>query len=613
MKSILRSSRTSFHRFAALRPAPGAALRRLLPLSAAWLGFCAASAPTHASAQAGAADRADLPSPVAYVDVSEAAGLHFEHTHGGGGPTPKRYYIETMCGGVAFLDFDGDGFLDVYGVNAQNLSDPQAPRATNQLYHNRGDGTFADVTGDTRAGDDGYGMGVTAGDYDNDGDADIYVTNYGRNVLLHNGRDAATGRHAFGDIASEAAVADSLWGVGAVFLDYDVDGDLDLYVANYLDYSLADAERELRPYVARGAAAPAAMGYPHPDNFAGAPDVLYRNDGPQGRTTFTDVTRAAGVYNPTGKGMGLATADYDDDGDVDIFVANDQTENFLWENQGDGSFTDVGLISGLAYDRDGRLQSGMGADFGDFNGDGRMDMFLTVYQAESNALYVNEGGGYFAEVAYPAGLAVASLPFVSWGAAFLDYDNDGRRDIYVANGHVLDNAEVFDSSSRYRMPDQLFRNLGPDAAGKWRFVDVGDRVGDAVKAPHPSRGVAAGDYDNDGDTDLLVLYLNERAALLRNDGGNAKHWLSILTVGRSSNRDGIGARVQVRAGDLMQVDQVLAGGSYLSQGDLRLSFGLGQRSVVDEIVVRWPSGIEDRVGPVPADRMVTIVEGKGIR
>ena len=547
--------------------------------------------------------------PVSYVDVTEPAGLRFSHTHGGGGPHPKRYYIETMCGGIAFVDYDGDGYLDVYGVNAQNLSDPDAPRATNQLFHNRGDGTFADVTGRTGAGDEGYGMGVTAGDYDSDGDADLYITNFGANLLLRNEGRGPDGGRVFARATAAAGVGDSLWGVGATFLDYDNDGDLDLYVANYLDYSLADADRKLRPYVARGVEAPAAMGYPHPDNFAGAPDVLYRNDG----DTFADVTRAAGVYNPTGKGMGMTAADFDADGDVDVFVANDQTENFLWDNRGDGTFADVGLLSGMAYDRDGRLQSGMGADVGDYNGDGRMDMFLTVYQAESNALYENEGAGFFAEVAYPSGLAIPSLPYVSWGNAFLDYDNDGRLDLFVANGHVLDNAEVFDSSSQYRMPDQLFRNLGPDAGGRWQFGDVSRAAGPAVTALHATRGVAAGDYDNDGDVDLLVLYLNDRAALLRNDGGNARHWLRVRTEGRRSNRDGIGARVQVAAGDQVQVDQVLAGGSYLSQGDLRLSFGLGKRQEADWVEVRWPSGIVDRVGPVRADQTITIVEGEGIR
>ncbi len=540
---------------------------------------------------------------VRFSEVAEAAGVAFPHTHGGGGDNPRRYYIETMCGGIAFVDYDGDGYLDVYAVNGQQLAAPAAPRATNRLFHNGGDGTFADVTAAAGAGDEGYGMGITAGDYDNDGYPDLYVTNYGPNVLLQN----AAG--SFRERGVELGVADSLWSVGAAFFDYDNDGDLDLYVANYLDYSLADADRELRPYVSRGGGEVLPItGYPHPDNFDGVADVLYRND----ETGFTDITPEAGVYNPGGKGMGLAVADYDDDGDVDIFVANDQTENFLYENRGDGTFVDMGLLSGTAYDRDGRTQSGMGADFADFNGDGRLDLFLTVYQSESNALYHNDGDGFFTEVAFPVGLARPSFPYVSWGTVFLDYDNDGFRDLFVANGHVLDNAEIFDSSAEYAEPNQLFRNLGPDAAGNWHFEEVGGRVGPAITEKHPSRGVAAGDYDNDGDVDLLLLDLNERARLLRNDGSHGNHWLTVRAVGTVSNRDGVGARVRVVAGDLTQVDQVTTAGSYLSQGDLRLSFGLGRHATVDTVEVRWPSGAIDRLGPVAVDQIITITEGRGL-
>ena len=547
-----------------------------------------------------AAERTD----VTFTDVTGAAGIHFEHVHGGGGPDPKRYYIETMCGGVAFFDYDADGNLDLYATNGQHLTDPDAARVTNRLYGNQGDGTFADVTTRTGAGDEGYGMGVVAGDYDNDGDADLYVTNYGANALYRN-----DGGEAFADATAPAGVGDPSWGVGCAFLDYDGDGDLDLYVANYLEYELADADRELRPYVARGMVTASVMGYPHPDNFQGAADVLYRNDG-EGR--FTDATRTAGVYNPGGKGMGMAIADYDDDGDVDVFVANDQTENFLYQNNGDGTFADVGLTSGIAYDRDGRTQSGMGADFGDYDNDGKLDMFLTVYQAETNALYLNEGGGYFAEVGFPTGLAIPSLLYVSWGNTFLDYDNDGYRDIFVANGHVLDNAELFDSSSEYAEPNQLFRNLGANAAGRWRFGDVSSEVGTAMSTKRPSRGAASGDYDNDGDVDLFVLNLNERATLLRNDGGNRNHWLTLRTAGTASNRDGIGARVRVVAGDLVLTDQVMSGGSYLSHSDLRLSFGLVNRLRVDRIEVRWPSGIVDIAQDVPADQIVTVLEGTGL-
>ena len=537
-----------------------------------------------------------------FSDVGEAAGLIFDHTHGRADDDPARYYIETMCGGVAFFDFDADGHVDAYGVNGQHITDASQPRATNRLFRNAGDGTFVDVTEPTAAGDEGYGMGVTAGDYDGDGFDDLYVTNFGANSLL-----GSAGGRRFESVAARVGVADTLWGVGAAFLDYDNDGDLDLYVANYVDYELADAQRQLRPYVAKGTGDPTINGYPHPDNFDGAADVLFRNDG----SRFTDVTHPAGVYNAGGKGMGLAVADYDDDGDVDVFVANDRTENFLYQNSGAATFVDVGLLAGTSYDRDGRPQSGMGADFADADGDGLLDLFLTVYQAETNALYRNEGGGFFADGAYAAGLAVPSLPYVSWGAVFLDYDNDGRRDLFVANGHVLDNAELFDSASRYRQPNQLFRNLGPDAAGRLRFTDVASQVGAALAAPHPSRGVASADYDNDGDVDLLVLNLNERASLLRNDGGGAGHWLTVQVAGGPGQQHAIGARVRVVAGDLTQIDQVLTAGSYLSQSDLRVHFGLGGRTVVDTVEVRWPGGGLDRVGPLAADQIITVTTRPG--
>jgi len=537
-----------------------------------------------------------------FADVTVAAGLDFKHTHGRESQDPTRYYIETMCGGVAFFDFDADGFQDAYGVNGQYIVPTTRSPASNRLFHNRGNGTFADVTAETHAGDQGYGMGVAAGDFDGDGFSDLYLTNYGANALLQNEEG-----HRFGQVATSFGVADSLWGVGAAFFDFDNDGDLDIYLANYVDYHLDDAHRVLRSYVAQGEGDLSISGYPHPDNFSAAADVLYRNEGDR----FLDVTRQAGVYDPTGKGMGVAIADYDDDGDVDVFVANDRTENFLFQNAGDGTFVNAGLLSGTAYDRDGRLQSGMGADFADVNADGRLDLFLTVFQAETNALYINEGEGYFSDVAFTAGLAVPSLSKVSWGAVFLDYDNDGWRDLFVANGHVLDNAELFDSSSQFRQPDQLFRNLGGDS-GRLRFALINDEAGEAISQLRASRGVAAGDYDNDGDTDLLLLVLNERARLLRNDGGNSRHWLTVRAIGgQGGNRDAIGARVRVMAGDLTQVDQVLGGGSYLSQSDLRLSFGLGEHAVVDSIEIRWPSGGYDLLGPVAADQIITVTQGSG--
>jgi enediyne biosynthesis protein E4 len=561
----------------------------LIPL---WIGIC------------GASFKAEDLSQTLFTDVTEQAGIDFRHVHGGGGENPKRYYIETMGSGVAFFDYDRNGFLDIYAVNGQFLTASAAASASNALYRNEQDGRFVDVTAQAGVGDRGYGMGVVAGDYDNDGYSDLYVTNYGPNVLYRNKGD---GR--FADVTEAAGIGDPLWGVGCAFLDYDNDGDLDLYVANYLLYEMADADRELKPYLARGIDTPTLMGYPHPDNFKGAPDLLYRNEG---NGSFTDVTRQSGIYNPDGKGMGMACSDYDGDGDTDIFVANDQTENFLYRNAGDGSFTAEGLIAGVAYDRDGRTQSGMGADFGDYDNDGDFDLFMTDYQAETNALYHNEGGGFFVDRAFPVGLAIPSLPYVSWGNLFFDYDSDGYRDLFVANGHVLDNAELFDSSSSYHQPNQLFRNAGPDSSGRWHFRDVSSLVGPALQVASPSRGVAGGDYDNDGDIDLFVLNSNLPATLLRNDSLHRNHSLMVRTLGVESNRDGVGARVRVVAGDLDQIAEVRSGSSYLSQNDLRLSFGLGDRRKIERVEVRWLSGAMDVLRDQSADRLITIEEGVGL-
>ena len=571
------------------RPLRALGIGLLFPL---WPGIC----PTSAGAE--------TPPPALFTDVTAAAGIDFRHVHGGGGENPKRYYIETMGSGVAFFDYDRDGFSDLYAVNGQFLVDTDADSARNALYRNRGDGSFADVTEAAGVGNRGYGMGVATGDYDNDGFSDLYVTNYGPNVLYRNRGDGG-----FADVTAAAGVGDPLWGVGCAFLDYDNDGDLDLYAANYLLYEMADADRRLKPYLARGINAPTLMGYPHPDNFKGAPDILYKNEG-DGR--FTDVTRESGIYNPDGKGMGMACADYDGDGDTDIFVANDQTENFLYRNAGDGSFAEEGLIAGVAYDRDGRTQSGMGADFGDYDNDGDLDLFMTDYQAETNPLYHNEGSGFFVDRAFTVGLAIPSLPYVSWGNLFFDYDGDGYRDLFVANGHVLDNAELFDSASSYHQPNQLFRNAGPDSSGRWHFEDVSSRAGPAMRVARPSRGVACGDYDNDGDSDLFVLNSNLPATLLRNDTARRNHFLTVHTLGEESNRDGVGARVRVVAGDLDQIAEVRSGSSYLSQNDLRLSFGLGGHPKVERVEVRWPSGAVDVLRDQPADRLITIREGTGL-
>ncbi len=535
---------------------------------------------------------------VTFVDVTDPAGITFHYTHGG---TGRKHFIETMGPGCAFLDYDGDGGLDIYAVNGHALGGSESAE-TNELYRNLGDGSFREVGGEAGADDRGYGVGVTAADYDNDGDADLYLTNYGRNVLLR-GRGDGT----FADHTTQAAVGDSSWGTGCAFLDYDNDGLLDLYVANYVEYSLDAGGRDLTPYfLAAPGQEPAAdlRAYPSPENFPGSPDVLYRNGGDG---TFTDVTAAAGVHDPAGKGMGIAASDYDDDGDMDVFVANDQTANFLYRNNGDGTFTDVALLAGVGYSGDGRPEASMGADFGDYDNDGLLDLVVPNFHREPTSLYRNEGDGLFAWESMRSGLGRPSLAYVGWGTAFLDYDNDGFLDVFVANGHTLDNIELFDASSSYPQPDQLFRNTG---AG--RFEDVSGAAGEALTAPRVSRGAAFGDYDDDGDTDIFVVHSTGRAVLLRNEGGDKGHWLQVKTVGVKANRDGVGARIEVVSGDLRQVREIRTGSGLYSQNDPRACFGLGQRERVDLLRVRWPGGGVDRIEGLPVNRLVVVAEGIGL-
>ena len=535
---------------------------------------------------------------VTFVDATDPAGITFHYTHGG---TGRKHFIETMGPGCAFLDYDGDGRLDIYAVNGHAL-DGSEPAETNELYRNLGDGSFREIAREAGADDRGYGVGVTAADYDNDGDADLYLTNYGPNVLLR-GRGDGT----FADHTARAGVGDSSWGTGCAFLDYDNDGLLDLYVANYVEYSLDAEGRDLTPYfLAAPGQEPAAdlRAYPSPENFPGSPDVLYRNGGDG---TFADVSAAAGMHDPAGKGMGIAASDYDDDGDMDVFVANDQTANFLYQNNGDGTFTDVALLAGVGYSGDGRPEASMGADFGDYDNDGFLDLVVPNFHREPTSLYRNEGDGLFAWESMRSGLGRPSLAYVGWGTAFLDYDNDGFLDIFVANGHTLDNIELFDASSSYPQPDQLFRNTGDG-----RFEDVSSAAGEALTGPRVSRGAAFGDYDDDGDTDIFVVHSTGRAILLRNEGGHEGHWLQVRTVGVKANRDGVGARIEVVSGGLRQVREIRTGSGLYSQNDPRACFGLGQRERVDLLRVRWPGGGVDRIEGLPVNRLVVVAEGVGL-
>ena len=543
-------------------------------------------------------------SPVQFVDVASEAGVAFRHINGF---TERRHMIETMGPGGAFLDYDGDGHLDIYCINGHYLPPKTEDRATNVLYRNRGDGTFVDVTEQAGVGDTGYGMGIAVGDYSNDGYLDVYVTNYGPNVLYRNNGDGT-----FTEVTQEAGVGDDRWGVGCAFLDYDNDGNLDLYVANYLDFSLSHPAKAMRPYMDKTAAqeTPEALTfYPSPDCFDGVSDVMYRNNGDG---TFTDVTREVGVFNAQGKGMGMVCGDYDDDGDVDIFVANDLTPNFLYRNNGNGTFTDVGLVTGVSYSRDGYLESSMGPDFGDYDNDGDLDLLAPNFKGEMCSVYENEGNGFFSEESARTDIGSVTLPYVGWSLGFLDYNNDGRLDVFITTGHTLDNAELFDPSTTYRQQNLLFRNEGPRDRGRHPlFTDVSSVVGPGLSISASSRGAAFGDYDNDGDVDLFAVNVNEPAMLLRNDGGNQGHWLRVGVEGVRSNRSGIGARIRVIAGELVQIGEVKSGSGLYSQNDLRVHFGLGEYRTVDRIEVRWPRGYRDVVTDVPADQTITIREGIG--
>ena len=538
-------------------------------------------------------------SAVTFVNVAVEAGVDFRYTHGG---TGQKFFIETMGPGCAFLDYDGDGGLDIYAVNGHSLKEGAQAQETNHLFRNKGNGTFADVSVAAGVDDRGYGVGVTAADYDNDGDADLFVSNYGPNVLYANSADGS-----FRDHTALAGVGDSSWGTGCTFLDVDNDGLLDLYVANYLDYTLDEPGKDLTPYVvAAGGDAPRMdlRAYPSPDNFDGAPDILYRN---VGDGTFVDVTEKAGVLNPDGKGMGVVSGDYDADGFVDVFVANDQRANFLYRNGGDGTFTDEALLAGVGYSGDGRVEASMGADFGDYDNDGFIDLVVPNFQGEPTSLYRNEGDGMFSYKSSRSGIGRASLTTVGWSTAFFDYNNDGFLDVFVANGHTLDNIELFDASATYPQRNQLFANRHDGT-----FDDVTDDMGPGLAIAKVSRGAAFGDYDEDGDVDIFVVHSTGAADLLRNDGANhTGHWLHVRAVGVTSNRDGVGAKIEIRTDGMQQLREIKTGSGLYSQNDLRVTFGLGEKTHIELLQVTWPSGVVDRIHELTVDQTIVVIEGEG--
>lgn len=527
---------------------------------------------------------------VQFVDVTAESGINFLHINGAEG----AYHLpETLGAGGAFFDADNNGYLEIYLVNSGYWDSPPSEKQTlSALYRNNGDGSFTDVTITAGVDNKGnYGQGAACADYNNDGYIDLYVTNFGMNVLYRNNGDGT-----FTDVTRRAGVGDSGWSSSATFLDYNRDGYLDLFVVNYLVYS--------QDVTYRPCGEGNTQTYCHPSLFEGAPDRLYRNNGDG---TFTDVSQEAGIGGIGGmfhgKGLGVVSADFNNDGAPDLYVANDDTRNDFFYNNGDGTFSEISLLAGCAYSFDGIAQAGMGVAADDYNSDGWIDIFVTNLSYETNALYRNNGDGTFTDVIYEAHLGKESFVYVGFGTGFFDADNDGWRDIFIANGHIIDNIEDTHDVLTYRQPDQLFHNNGDNT-----FQEISENAGTYFQCAAVSRGALFGDYDNDGDIDLLVTQSNGPVTLLRNDNTTENNWIRIKTVGVVSSRDGIGTRVILTAGKRTQIQEVNPGASYLSSHDARLHFGLGSYTTVDRAEVRWQSGVVQVFENLPANQEHVITE-----
>jgi hypothetical protein len=533
-----------------------------------------------------AAEQPPLPQ---FVDIARQAGVVFHHTNGA---SAEKHLVETMGSGAVFFDYDGDGWIDIFLVDGGSIADPAADRrARHRLFHNRRNGTFEDVTERSGIQHRAYGMGACAGDVDGDGRPDLFITGFGGNALYHNNGDGT-----FSDVTASAHVGESRWGASCAFADLDRDGDLDLWVTNYVD-----ADRAHSPFC--GTARDGVRFYCHPLKYEPLPNTVYRND----HGVFTDVSAASGVGALRSNGLGVVVSDYDGDGLPDVFVANDTMPNFLFHNAGNMHFKETGLMSGIAVGADGKARAGMGIDTGDYDGDGQLDLVITNLDFEMHTLNRGLGRGLFAYATTESGIGFPTLPFVGFGVAFLDFDNDGQLDIAIANGHILDNAPLFRAGATYMQRKLLFRNLA-----NRRFGEVGRQAGPAFAAERVSRGLAVGDIDNDGDLDLLVNNNGQDAELLRNDGGNRANALLVRLRGAGRNTEAIGARVRLTTGSRTQIRDIKAGSSYLSQNDVRAHFGLGAAAVADRIEVAWPDGRTESVTNVAANQIITIEESKGI-
>ncbi len=549
------------------------------------------SVPTSTPPMPAAMTSARPSGPIEFTDITAQAGIHFKHNSGAFG---KKYLPETMGSGVCFIDYDNDGWQDILFVNSMDWPGHKSRNSYPALYHNNQDGTFTDVTRQAGLALEMYGLGCAVGDYDNDGFDDIYITTVGSNHLfrnLHNGK--------FADVTAKAGVADPGFSASAVWFDYDNDGKLDLFVAHYIEWSVdtdqyCSLDNKNKSYCT-------------PQRFKGQSSQLFHN---KGDGTFENVTRKAGIYDPTGKALGVALLDYDNDGWLDLFVSNDTEPNKLYHNNHDGTFTDVGLAAGVAYGEAGTARAGMGTDAADYDNSGWQSLILGNFTNESMSLYHNEGSGLFTDEAPKTGIATVSNKSLTFATFFFDYDLDGLPDILAVNGHVSDDVSVVQPNVKYAQPPHLFHNLGNN-----KFEEMTAKVGSALPRPIVGRGGAYADVDNDGDLDLVITANNGPARLLRNDNGNKNDVLRVKTIGTRSNRDGIGAKVTVKTADGTRLfAMVKTGSSYLSQSELPLTFGLGRpaagKTVSMEII--WPSGHKDSMSNVKANQFITVQEGKGI-
>ena len=524
---------------------------------------------------------------IQFTDVAAQVGIRFLHSKGNSG---APMILSDQTPGVCVADFDGDGWQDVYFVNGRDLENPRHV-LKNALYHNNGDGSFTDVTDKAGVPGTGYGLGCIWGDYDNDGFPDLYVSQYGRNVLYRNNGDGT-----FTDVTEKTGVGGMEFGSrvhsGAVFFDYDRDGFLDLYVGGYVNFG-PDSPQTCEVYGVRTSCAPGS--------YDGSPPVLYHNNGDG---TFTNVTKQAGLFQPKGKNLAVGAADYDNDGWPDLFVANDGVVSYLYHNQHDGTFKETGMMAGMAVGGEGQIMAAMCISLGDYNNDGWLDLYISDWQGYGDHLWRNNGKGEFVEVSDDAGITGPTRNHLSFGGGFFDYDNDGWLDLFIANGHVFPFIEQVFRGVHYKQINSLFHN-----EGNGKFVETTAQSGSGFSIAHLGRGVAFADFDNDGFVDMVVANDGEAPLLMHNSGGNGNHFVNLKLVGTKSNRDAIGARVRLQAGALSQLREIQSGGSYLSQSDLRATFGLGKATRADRVEVSWPSGVHQVFKNVDADRFYRIEEG----